>query len=85
MTPYKTLNIETNFAGGTAGSAVSAQAQGSSDLVTWTNLGAAMAPAAGALASVAISDPPRYVRVVATVTGADDVVSIWVIGVCRES
>jgi hypothetical protein len=85
VTSYKTVNVETYFADGTAGSAVSAQAQGSSDLITWTDLGSAMAPSVGALASVSLSNPPRYVRVVATVTSTDDVVTLWVKAVCRES
>lgn len=85
VTPYRTVVVETLFAGGTAGAAVSAQVQQSSDLITWTNTGTAMAPTVGNLASVTVTSPSRYVRVVVTVTAADDVVTVWVKAVCRDS
>ena len=82
---YKSVVLEVLFAGGTGGSAISAQLQGSSDLITWTNVGTPLAPTAGNLASATATDTPRYLRVVVTVTGADDVVTLWVKAVCRES
>jgi hypothetical protein len=85
VTGYKTLVVETFLAGNAGGGAISAQIQGSSDLITWTNLGSAMAPAAGALDSETLSDPPRYVRVVTAVTAADDVATLWCKGVARDS
>ena len=85
VTAFKTVVLEVLFAGSTAGAAISLQLQESSDLITWSNVGAPLAPAVGALASVTESDLARYIRVVMTVTGADDVVSIWVKAVCRPS
>ena len=86
VTPYKSVVLEVDFAGGTTGSGISAQLQGSSDLITWTDLlGAALTPAIGALASATETDTPRYVRVVITVTAAEDSVTLWAKAVCRES
>ena len=85
VTPYKSVVIEVNFAGGTTGSAISAQAQESSDLITWTNLGAPLTPAIGALASMTETDTARYIRLVITVTAAEDAVTVWAKAVCREN
>lgn len=85
VTGYKTLVVETYFAGQAGGAAISAQIQGSSDLNIWTNLGAPMAPVVGASDSETVSDPPRYVRVVTAVTAVDDVATFWCKGVARDA
>jgi hypothetical protein len=85
VTRYKTVAAETLLLGLTTGAGISAQLQESSDLVNWTNIGGAMNPVApGDLVAVTVTNPARYLRVVVTVTVADDFVTLWVMAVARE-
>lgn len=85
VTMYKSINVETAHTASIASATTSAQIQGSSDLITWTNIGTAMAPLAGNVDDETVTDAPRYLRVEMTIGATGGVATIWVKGVARDS
>jgi len=84
LTGYKTLTAEVYYAAGTP--TISCQLQQSSDLITWSNLGTAMTPAALALTSQSNQDSARYVRMAITVTSAGNLAAtLWSKAVSRDA
>lgn len=83
VTGYKTITTEVYYAAGTP--SISGQLQQSSDLITWSTLGSALSPAAGALASATDSNPARYVRMAMTVISAGNLAAtLWAKAVSRD-
>ena len=85
VTAFKTVVVETLLSQVANSATVVVQMQQSSDLQEWSNVGSAMALAVGTIATVTVTDPARYLRALATVTGADGVATFWVKGVCRDA
>lgn len=85
VTSYKTVILEGYNGGRTSTATISIQAQQSSDLITWSSLGSAIAPTVGNVASVTLTDPARYVRLEVTIVGADGTVTFWAKAVARDS
>ncbi len=85
VTTWNSLAVEVNFEHGTTGSTISAQMEQSSDLITWTNLGSAIAPSLGALGADVFSNPARYVRMKLSAILNGGSVTIWAKGVARST
>jgi hypothetical protein len=85
VTSYKTCVLEAYNGGVTQSATISVQPQQSSDLITWADKGSAIAPTAGTVATVTVSDPARYLRLKVTIVGANGTVTFWAKAVARDS
>ena len=85
VTAYKSVVVEDYNAGVTGTTTVTLQAEQSSDLETWSDKGTSLSPTVGAVASTSFSDPARYIRLRATVVGANGTVTLWAKAVARDA
>ena len=86
VTGYKDIAAQTMLAAVVGTGTISAQMEQSSDLVTWSNFGSAMAPSAGNITTELEADPARYIRLKVTAGGAGSgVITFWAKAVAREA
>ena len=78
VAPHEGVALRVVAADGFSVSGVRAQLQGSRDRIQWASLGSAFAPESGSVSFATQDDLPPQVRVVVTVAGADDVVTMSV-------
>jgi len=85
VTGYKTVCVQVGNAAVINSSTVNGQLQESSDLLTWSDLGAGVTPTAGNVGAEDLSDTARYVRLRIIIGGANSTSTVWGRAVARES
>ena len=85
VTGYKSIAAQVGNAAVINSSTVNGQLQESSDLLTWTDIGAGVTPTAGNVGSEDLSDPARYVRMRIIIGGANSTATMWGRAVARDS